>query len=63
MTEHVGGVNHQHYFSFRLDMDVDGTPNSVSEISVMPLPQGPENPAGNAFVAEETPLGSEMDAV
>ncbi|NJL98006.1 MAG: hypothetical protein HC924_03865 [Synechococcaceae cyanobacterium SM2_3_2] len=63
MAEHVGGVNHQHYFSFRLDMDVDGTSNSVSEMGVVPLPSGPDNPIGNAFMAEETPLGSEMDAV
>ncbi len=63
LAEHVGGVNHQHYFSFRMDMDVDGTANQVSELNVMPLPKGPDNPAGNAFTAQENLLDSEQDAV
>ncbi|HET7433326.1 MAG TPA: hypothetical protein VFN10_01300 [Thermoanaerobaculia bacterium] len=30
----VSAPNHQHFFSFRLDLDVDGTNNSVAESSV-----------------------------
>jgi primary-amine oxidase len=30
--------HHQHFMGFRLDMDVDGTRNTVSELNVRPLP-------------------------
>ncbi|QXD22696.1 hypothetical protein F7C95_12150 [Opitutia bacterium ISCC 51] len=30
IDERVVGVNHDHYFNFRLDLDVDGTDNSLS---------------------------------
>lgn len=54
--------NHQHIFSFRLDFDVDGGPNSALETSVKPAPSGPDNPADNAFVHVETLLKTERDA-
>ncbi|MEN9251080.1 MAG: primary-amine oxidase [Thermostichales cyanobacterium BF3_bins_165] len=63
MAPHVGGTNHQHYFSFRLDLDVDGPDNEVMEMNLKPLPAGPDNPAQNAFVMEETHLHREQDAV
>ncbi|MFS8897204.1 primary-amine oxidase [Synechococcus sp. R3-13] len=63
MAPNVGGTNHQHYFSFRLDMDVDGTDNAVMEMNLKPLPQSPDNPAGNAFIMEEKHLLSEKEAV
>jgi primary-amine oxidase len=34
VARNVVAPNHQHWFCFRLDMDVDGTANSVSELSV-----------------------------
>ena len=30
VAEHLVAVNHDHYFSFRLDMDIDGTDNSLA---------------------------------
>ncbi|HTU20297.1 MAG TPA: primary-amine oxidase [Gemmataceae bacterium] len=55
--------NHQHFFNFRLDLDVDGAErNSVMEMNVEPLPQGPDNPLGNAFVMKATPLRGEREA-
>jgi len=55
--------SHQHFFNFRVDLDVDGaTDNALVETNVRALPQGPANPAGNAFDAEQTPLKSEQAA-
>jgi len=56
------GPNHQHYFNVRLDMMVDGLENSVVEVNCEPLPWGPENPRGNAWVAYETLLATESEA-
>ncbi len=56
------GPNHQHYFNVRLDMMVDGLENSVIEVNCEPLPWGPENPRGNAWVARETLLATEGEA-
>jgi len=53
---------HQHFFNVRLDMTVDGERNSVYEINTEPVPLGPENPYGNAFVATSTLLPTEQAA-
>jgi primary-amine oxidase len=58
----VVAANHQHFFCFRLDLDVDGTANQVRELDVMPVPPGKENPHGNGFTVEQTPLLSEKEA-
>lgn len=60
------GVNsqiHQHMFCARLDMNVDGDKNTVSEINVETAPSSPGNPYGNIFAATETRLNSEKEAV
>lgn len=56
------GPNHQHYFNVRLDWMLDGLQNSVYEVNCEPLPWGPENPRGNAWVARETLLSTESEA-
>jgi primary-amine oxidase len=53
---------HQHVFNMRLDMDVDGTANRVVELATRALPEGPENPHGNAFTVEERVLARESQA-
>ncbi|HTU30615.1 MAG TPA: primary-amine oxidase [Solirubrobacteraceae bacterium] len=58
----LAAPHHQHLFCFRLDLDVDGTANSVSEVQAGSVPSGPENPLGNAFVPVVTPLRSESEA-
>lgn len=50
---------HQHVFSYRLDMAVDGPLNSVQEINTYAEPEGPENPYGNGFYAQPSTLGTE----
>ncbi len=56
------GPNHQHYFNVRLDWMLDGLENSAVEVNCEPLPWGPENPRGNAWVAKETLLATESQA-
>ncbi|MCE2466290.1 MAG: primary-amine oxidase [Dehalococcoidia bacterium] len=53
---------HQHFFNFRLDMSVDGEANSVHEVNTVAEAPGPDNPHGNAFYAESTPLKTELEA-
>lgn len=58
----VYGPNHQHVFSVRLDMAIDGDHNSVFEVDSVPVPTGPDNPFGNAWQARETVLEDESAA-
>ena len=58
----LAGVHHQHFLSFRLDMDVDGGPNTVYEVDTVPLPLGPENPYHNTFTTQATPITEESQS-
>jgi primary-amine oxidase len=58
----LAAPNHQHLFSARLDLDVDGTANSVYEVNAEPVPPGPDNPWANAFRADATRLDTELGA-
>ncbi|MXX80960.1 MAG: primary-amine oxidase [Chloroflexi bacterium] len=57
--QRLAGVHHQHFLSYRLDMEVDGRQNTVFEVDTVPLPLGPENPYHNAFTAQATPIADE----
>ena len=57
----LGAPYHQHLFSARLDMMLDGVDNAVDELDVRPVPVGPENPYGNAFGRRVTRLAAESD--
>ncbi len=56
------GVNHSHFFSFRLDLDVDGTDNSllVDRLRTQRLPA--ENPRRSIWAVETTEARREADA-
>ena len=58
----LGGPVHQHLFSARLDMTVDGLANAVEEVDVSGAPPGPDNPYGNAIVQHVTRLTTESGA-
>jgi primary-amine oxidase len=58
----LGAPAHQHLFSARLDMTVDGQANAVEEVDVSGAPVGPDNPHGNAIVQHVTRLKSEQQA-
>ena len=63
IAKNIVGVNHQHFFNYRLDFDVDGQANSVMEMNVKALPMDKNNPLGNAIAVEETTLAKETAAV
>jgi primary-amine oxidase len=59
----VAATHHQHFFNFRLDMDVDGAEaNSVAELNTEGVPVGPGNQFGNEFVTKEELFRSEKAA-
>ncbi|MQA35373.1 primary-amine oxidase [Modestobacter roseus] len=58
----LGAPFHQHLFSARLDMMVDGPTNTVEELDFVRVPMGPDNPRGNAFRQQRTPLRRESEA-
>jgi len=60
---HVEAIHHQHFFVFRLDMDIDGSQNnSVMEMNAKPVPPGKQNPYGNAFYVDHTMFKTEKEA-
>jgi primary-amine oxidase len=62
IAKNLAAPHHQHFFTFRLDLDVDGQANRVVEMNSAPVPAGPRNPYGGAFIMTETPLLREADA-
>ncbi len=58
----IAAPHHQHLFSARLDLDVDGPSNSVYEVEAEVVPAGPDNPWGNAFRPRYTQLTNELAA-
>ncbi len=57
----LGAPYHQHLFSARLDMAVDGDANRVEEVDFRRVPFSDENPRGNAFTTSTTPLRTESE--
>jgi primary-amine oxidase len=62
VSKGVVAQNHLHIFCARLDSAVDGDANSLVEVNMVQEPQGPNNPWGNGFYAEETVLATEKAA-
>ena len=55
----LGAPVHQHLFSARLDMMVDGLANAVEEVDLIGPPVSANNPYGNAIAQRVTRLGTE----
>lgn len=62
VAPHISAPNHQHFFNFRLDLDVDGATNVLHEMNVEAVPAGTNNKMGNGFAMKETPLRTEKAA-
>jgi primary-amine oxidase len=63
VAPYVAAPHHQHFFNFRLDLDVDGAEgNKAWQLDAKAAPAGPKNPSFNAFTMEETLVASEKDA-
>lgn len=63
VAPHVEAMHHQHFFSFRLDLDVaEAGGNSVVEMNTVAPPRGPANPHGNAIQLRQTVLTRELAA-
>ncbi len=62
VAPYVAAPHHQHIFNFRLDMDVDGVFNRISELNTLGLPVSENNPHGNAMEVREILLERERAA-
>jgi primary-amine oxidase len=62
VKQHVEAVNHQHFFVFRLDMDVDGINNTAGEMNTVALPSGASNPYDNAMITQTIDFKTEKEA-
>jgi primary-amine oxidase len=62
VAENVVAPHHQHFFNFRLDFDVDGVNNSVTEMNTAALPAGNNNPYYNGFIMRATAFKTEAEA-
>jgi primary-amine oxidase len=63
VAPNVEAPNHQHFFNFRLDMDVEGPGgNNLVELVSEALPDGPKNPNASGWVMREVPLLREKEA-
>ncbi|ALE07589.1 tyramine oxidase [Arthrobacter sp. ERGS1:01] len=50
---------HQHFLVARMDLDIDGTENTVYRSETELVPMGPENPLGLALRQKNTPITTE----
>ncbi len=63
VADGVDAPNHQHFFCFRLDFDIDGPQNNtVLELNTDSVPPGENNPRGEWFSMTEHPLRTEQEA-
>lgn len=63
ITRNLLAPTHQHYFNLRLDLDIDGIDNVVTEMDVRsPLDQS-ENRYGNAMMMDQWDIRSEREGL
>jgi primary-amine oxidase len=62
VDDHIVAVNHDHYFSYRLDLDVDGPVNTLMHDALKTVRLPDEHPRRSVWMVEGTPLRSESEA-
>jgi primary-amine oxidase len=62
VAPHTLAVNHDHFFNFRLDLDVDGSENSLLVEALKPKRLGPQSPRQSIWVVEPRTAKSEQEA-
>jgi primary-amine oxidase len=63
VAEHTVGVNHDHYFSYRLDMDVDGSSNSFMLHKMVPKRIENDPMRKSIWVTQPTMAATEKEAI
>jgi len=63
VAEHTIGVNHDHFFSYRLDLDVDGTNNSFMLHRMVPQPIENDPMRKSIWVSRPSIAEREKDAI
>ena len=62
VDEHIVAVNHDHYFSYRLDLDVDGPGNTVHRDGLRTMRLPDDHPRRSVWVVDSRPLRTESEA-
>jgi primary-amine oxidase len=62
IAENTVGINHDHYFSFRLDLDVDGAANTLVRDKMKQQLLPADHPRRSLWVVESEPAHREQDA-
>lgn len=62
VAEHTVAVNHDHFFNFRLDLDIDGPRNSFLLERLQTLPVEEQSPRKSIWVVEPETIATEQDA-
>jgi primary-amine oxidase len=60
---HIVAVNHDHYFNFRLDLDVDGAANSFVTDRLVTKTLPPDHPRRSIWVRQPTTARTESDGM
>jgi primary-amine oxidase len=63
VAEHTLGVHHDHFFSYRLDLDVDGAANSFVKHSMVPKRLENDPMRKSIWVAQHSVAKKEKDAI
>lgn len=63
VAKNIVAVNHDHYFSFRLDLDVDGTTNSFVQDRLVTRRLPDDHPRRSVWVVRPQTAATELEAV
>lgn len=62
IAPHRLGVNHDHFFAYRIDMDIDGTANNFVRHKIQAVPQAENLPRQGIWMVTPDPVQNEVQA-